>query len=306
MSDSADHGDEARLLEAERPSKTAEYVALFRALESARPVGARLFSDPLAGAFLSAPLRAALALSRVPGIGRAVPAFIDRRWPGPRRWVVVRTLMIDAMTREALTEGAEQVVILGAGFDARAYRIAELARRPVFEVDQPATQAVKRERLESALGTVPASVRFVGIDFAREELGERLAEAGWRDGLSSFAILEGVISYLTREALDSTLAWFVGSCAPGSRIAFTYVDTRPLDSLRENGETHPWIASVNRSGEPFRLGFDPSTLGRELAARGLELIADESTKEGEDRLGVTAGGPEEPAFYRVALARVAA
>jgi O-methyltransferase involved in polyketide biosynthesis len=96
-------------------SRTAEYVALFRALETQRPVGRRLFADPLASAFLTRPLAAAAALARVPGIGAVVPWAIDRRVPGPLPSAVARTkvaaylsergweLVDDLSTTEALT-----------------------------------------------------------------------------------------------------------------------------------------------------------------------------------------------------------
>ena len=74
-----------------RESRTAEYVALFRALETVRPSGERLFSDPLAAAFLTPRLRVGVALAALPGIGRLVPALVDRRWPGPRASAVART-----------------------------------------------------------------------------------------------------------------------------------------------------------------------------------------------------------------------
>jgi methyltransferase (TIGR00027 family) len=120
-------------------SRTAEYVALFRALETQRPVERRVFADPLASAFLSGLLAAVAALARVPGIGALVPMAIDWRVPGPRPSAVARTKVLDEAIQAALAAGIEQLVILGAGYDSRAYRLAGAGRVPVFEVDHPRT-----------------------------------------------------------------------------------------------------------------------------------------------------------------------
>jgi len=102
----------------QRASRTAEFMALFRALESVRhPVSARLFDDRFARGFLRPSLRAVVDVSRVPVVGRAVAAYIDRRWPGARSSGIARTRLIDDLVEEALRDGIAQLVILGAGFD---------------------------------------------------------------------------------------------------------------------------------------------------------------------------------------------
>jgi len=110
-------------------SRTATVVALWRARESLRPASIRLFEDTLAPAFLGWRFRWALHLSRLPVVGAALPwSLIDGHWPGSRGTVVVRTRYIDDALGEALRSGVEQVVILGAGFDSRAYRSPILFR----------------------------------------------------------------------------------------------------------------------------------------------------------------------------------
>jgi methyltransferase (TIGR00027 family) len=104
-------------------SRTAEYMALFRALESSRPRGRRLFEDPLARHFLSRPLGLVARAAAVPGVRNFISWFIDHRWPGARSSAVARTRFIDDAVIAGLREHIEQVVILGAGFDSRAYRL---------------------------------------------------------------------------------------------------------------------------------------------------------------------------------------
>jgi methyltransferase (TIGR00027 family) len=140
-------------------SRTAEHNALFRALESDRPEHRRLFSDPLARAFLRWPYAMATGVARVPGLRRLVPRFIDRRWPGVRTSVVARTRLIDDVIAASLGEHIEQLVILGAGFDSRAYRLRGLADITVFEVDHPDTQAANAGRCDESF---PSSRRMFG------------------------------------------------------------------------------------------------------------------------------------------------
>ena len=154
-------------------------MALFRAIESAGPVDRRLFHDPFAASFLSGGLKTALAVARVPLIGRFIPSFIDRRWPGARTSGVARTRLIDDWVLEALQRGVHQVTILGAGFDCRAYRLAHASDVRFFEIDQAGTSQVKQRVLQDRLGKLPAGVTFVQVDFNRQRLGPALVEAGF-------------------------------------------------------------------------------------------------------------------------------
>ena len=207
-----------------RQSRTAQYVAWFRALETRRrPASDRLFTDPLAEYFLDRSLRAAVTVAALPVAGRAMPWLIDRRVPGPRASAVARTRYIDDALRTAVASGVEQVVILGAGYDCRAHRIPELSRLHVFEVDHPDTQTVKRHVIERRLGTLPSHVSYVPVDFDRDALADALTAAGLRPGLATFTIWEGVLSYLSPDAVDATVRWTTSVAGPGSSLLLTYV-----------------------------------------------------------------------------------
>jgi methyltransferase (TIGR00027 family) len=237
-------------------------MALFRAIESSRPADSRLFHDPLAVAFLDRRLRLAAVTARLPMLGTLVPWYIDRRWPGPRPSGVVRTRAIDDAVREALVGGCAQLVILGAGYDTRAYRLPEAAAVETFEVDHPATQTAKRAALERALRTPSPQVHHVPVDFEHDSLASALDAAGLERAVRTCVVWEGVFSYLTVDAIDATLRWVVDACAPGSRLILTYVDAA---ALRPADHPAPWIAAVDRAGEPFVTGLDPSA--PELAER---------------------------------------
>jgi methyltransferase (TIGR00027 family) len=284
-------------------SRTAEYMAFFRAVESRRPARRRLFADPLASRVLHRPLRAAAALAGTPVVGGVVPWFVDRRWPGPRPSAVARTKVIDDWLARAIEAGLDQLVVLGAGYDSRALRIPGAERLAVFEVDHPDTQSGKRDLLEGSPEGLPAHVRLVPVDFERDDLGGALEEAGFRAGERTFTIWEGVVSYLTPEAVDATLRWVAGRGAPGSRLALTYVHRGLIDGSVEFPGSGPWVDSVRRAGEPFVFGFDPASLPADVAPLGLRVIEDLSTTGALERLGMPT--TRVPGFYRVALLEVA-
>jgi methyltransferase (TIGR00027 family) len=287
-------------------SRTAEYMALFRALESSRrPAGSRLFEDRFAWGFLRPSLRVVVRLSRLPLGSSAVARFIDWRWPGARASGIARTRLIDDRLGRALRDGIDQVAILGAGFDCRAYRIAGIERTRVFEVDHPATLAAKREQLRQLLGAHPPHVAFVGIDFNRQGLDEVMEGFGFDPTARTFFIWEGVTNYLTKEAVDSTLRYLASAGGAGSRILFTYIHRGVLEGRGDFKGAQKSASAVERVGEPWTFGIDPAELSTYLAERGLKLIEDVGSLEYRARYMKPSGfhmrGYE---FYRAALAEV--
>lgn len=269
-----------------KASRTAEYMALFRALETAR---GGLCDDPFAARFLGPRLRAAALAARVPVAGALVPLLIDRRWPGPRPSGVVRTRLIDELVRKALGDGCEQLVLLGAGYDTRGLRIAT---GPVWEVDHPATQARKRAGVGA---DAPGRIRFVAVDFERDDLGESLCAAGFAEGGPTCVVWEGVFSYLTVAAIDATLGWVTSACGPGSRLVLTYVDQAALDA-----PAPAWIEAVGAVGEPFITGLKPEEADAFFAARGFALRSDVSTRDAASAHMDAREVARIPPIYRVA------
>jgi len=279
-------------------------MALFRALESARPQPHRLFVDPCAAAFLPRPLRVVAAISRLPPLGAAICRYIDRRWPGARTSAVARTRFIDDAVEAALRDGCRQVVILGAGFDARAYRMETMRAVPVFEVDHPSTSATKRAVVGRALGAEPSHVRFVAVDFDAGPWDRALAAAGWDPQRRTLVIWEGVSNYLTGAAVDGTLRW-CGRTAPGSQAIFTYIHASVLDDPGAFEGTERLFATLRDTGEQWTFGVDPADLDSFLAERGLELQSDLGATEYRARCyGREAEGMRGYEFYRIAVARV--
>ncbi len=285
-------------------SRTAEYMALFRALESARPTGRRLFEDGFARAFLRPRLRFVAGLARLSLVGWSVSAYIDHRWPGARTSGVARTRSIDDVIEANLTSETDQVVILGAGFDARAYRVAAMAKAAVFEVDHPATSAAKRRRIEAVLGAAPSHVHFVAIDLNTESLASTMSAAGFNPSRRTLFVWEGVTNYLVEDAVDATLRWCAGA-AGGSTVVFTYVDRYVLEGPEAIEGTAKLFATLGEANERWTFGIDPPKLSDFLARRGLVLDEDVGAAAYRARyFGPAAVGMRGYEFYRVAVAHV--
>jgi methyltransferase (TIGR00027 family) len=185
----------------------------------------------------------------------------------------IRTRAIDEALIEATAGGVRQVVVLGAGLDARAWRMDELAATTVFEVDHPSTQALKKKRIGDAPLRARA-IELVGVDFERDDLEACLARAGHDAAAPTFWIWEGVTPYLTPAAIEATIAIAARRSAPESVLAMTYGTPRlasvPRPMKRVVGPAFRIL------GEPLR-GLMPIERAHELVREhGFAVIRDES------------------------------
>lgn len=292
------------LMKEGQASRTAEYVALFRAIETSLPPERRLFEDPYAKQFLGPRLGLVAWICRLPGASEIVARLIDRRWAGARSSAVARTRFIDDVIHDAVARGIEQLVILGAGFDSRAYRLRDLRKLLVFEVDHPSTSASKQSVVRRALGGVPANVRFVTTDFCEGGLNGAMEQAGYSKEAETFILWEGVTPYLSATAVDATLRW-CAEAAPGSELLFSYVHRAVIDAPEGFAGTERLFATLRAAGEEWRFGIDPSELADFLRARGLRLEQDTGSAEYRARyLSPSVETTRGYEFYRIARACV--
>lgn len=268
------------------PSRTAIATSLMRALHSRHdpaPLidddwGDRLVSDAIRAAVCQRVLDsvppaartkvAAMSPAAILGLGlRANPAYAD---------VITRSRYAEDALKSAVEQGATQYVIIGAGLDSFAYRRPSWAAQlAVFEIDHPATQAMKRERLAECGVDVSAHVEFIATDLSTETLGSALARSSFQPTRSTFFSWLGVTMYLTREANLSALRAIASSAPSGSELVFNYADQRVFDpGAPVNESFRKLTANVAAAGEAFLSGFDPATLGELLHAAGLWLIED--------------------------------
>lgn len=190
---------------------------------------------------------------------------------GLSNMMLVRTRFIDERMERALKDGAQQVVILGAGLDTRAYRFQELlAGRRVFEVDYHSTQELKKRRIQEALGSLPENVVFVEIDFKRDALLDVLRAAGYQSGEKTFFIWEGVSVYLPEESVRETLRTIASNSAPGSSLVMDFVGRISIEAL-EKFPNHPQSELTNAWGEPWIFGVPDGQERRFFEECGLEL-----------------------------------
>jgi methyltransferase (TIGR00027 family) len=254
-----------------QPSRTAEATAFQRATERTLPLRRRILDDPWAEHFLRPGLRAALAAYGTSRVAKRADALL-----GLTHFVVTRHRWIDDRLGEALAAGVEQVVLLGAGYDARAFRFAPaLGGRPVFELDHPATQA-RKERVLARIArrhAPPAvDVRRIPIDFERASIEKKLAAAGFDRARPSFFVWEGVSMYLTRDAVRKTLATVASLAPAGSAIAFDawYL----LDDPDLRATWHRFSANLlSLLGEPVTFSLHPDDAAPFLAREGFRLDA---------------------------------
>lgn len=253
-----------------KPSKTAESAAAFRAREALKPEGERVCSDPLARHFIG-PFY--LAMGRFPWLARWFRGRGEKRFPGLGGAIVARTRYIDEHTVTCLASGVRQVVILGAGYDTRAYRLLAPAQGvKVFEVDHPATQTLKLAKLREVLGNIPGHVEFVPVDLGRDDLAKRLVEAGYDRGSRTLFIWEGVSYYLPAAVVDRTLAFIARHSAAGSAVLFDFFPRSVIDGTSRRKEAIALRKAVQDRGEPLLFGLDDAEVVPFLRARGLETL----------------------------------
>ncbi|HXY26595.1 MAG TPA: SAM-dependent methyltransferase, partial [Candidatus Acidoferrum sp.] len=236
--------------------------------------------------------------------GSLVDWYTDRRLPGARTSGIARTKFIDDALLGFLQANVQQIVILGAGFDCRAYRLPQLNSTTIFEVDHPSTLASKLGGLRQMLPEIPDHVRFVEIDFNHQELSEVLARSGFQLSSAAIFVWEGVTHYLSPAAVDSVLQ-YVATCHPGTRLIFTYIHAGLLDGSVEFDGAAPVLRDVARLSEPWTFGLVPGQVVQFLRERGLHLERDLSAREYRRQyFGAEAERMRGYDFYHVAIACV--
>ena len=253
-----------------RPSTTAQVVALYRALEMHREPAERIVTDPYAEVFLSGLTRA--ASSPLALVLPALDLAERNSTTGISTYVLCRHRFIDDHLGDALDDGVEQVIILGAGYDSRAYRFAgPLEGRPVFEVDLAPLSRRKAAIVADHPGEFGhTAITRVEIDFRTQSLEQRLTETGFVPGAPSFVAWEGVAPYLSAEAVAETLAALQRLCGQGSVLAMDMWDgvggSGPLAGLRRLG-----AQAIALVGEPVTFGVRPERVGEVLGAHGFTV-----------------------------------
>jgi methyltransferase (TIGR00027 family) len=250
-----------------QPDSGAILSGAVRAIEWEKPAGRRICEDPYARALIGDEGMEMAAAREESEYAKELRKFI----PDVRLIILLRTRYIDDCVKGSIAAGAQQVVILGAGYDSRALRMEELKKAKVFEIDTPEMSWDKQERVKRVLGSRPAHVGYVGIDFISETLEalkNKLCQKGYVPAGKSLFILEGLVSHLTEEAVGDLFAFIASFSAKDSSLVCTYPHGDVVEKLIEL-----------RSGSEPTFGLNPPQMALFLEGKGFHLINNSTVKE---------------------------
>lgn len=251
-------------------SGTAEATCVYRAIGSQHPDPKLRNEDGFAG-------RICRSLMNLPRDYQGARRYIDASGDTYAAYFYVnaRTHYIDAALKKAAAEGITQVVILGAGFDTRAYRYDKThPQLRFFEVDLPATIGAKQARIQEVLGVLPANVRYAPIDFNTQKLEDVLPPLGFDAKQRSFFLLEGVVMYVGMPGNDATFRFMRKHGAPGSVVLYDYVLKDIIDGKLGNYYNARLAIGVAQRGEPYVSGWTPASHAAYVKKHGLRLVED--------------------------------
>jgi methyltransferase (TIGR00027 family) len=253
-----------------KASWTAEVTAIFRATESIRPIQVRLLRDKYATKFLRPSLQIilkfrCLALS-------LLWLMIDRRFPGASITAVTRIRFVDDCLKNGINDGVEQIVILGAGYDSRAYRFGELQNKMVFEVDHPNTQKLKINKILHIFNKLPENVFYVPVDFEKDNFVLKLVEAGYRKDKKTLFIWEAVSKYLTQNAVNELLSAVSSNSCKGSSIVFDYLFQSMVDRSSGSKFAKKVLDFQDKKGEPFIFGLPKTNPENFIMKKGFSSV----------------------------------
>lgn len=209
----------------------------------------------------------------------AIRVGIERIMPGYYGYALARVRHMDLIIREEASAGIESLVILGAGYDTRAYRMQELSKVKVVEVDHPATSRDKRRRLREEFGSLPENVSFVEVDFTHQDLLEVLVEEGHHEpSTETLFLLSGVSMYLPQDAMLKMFDQIAAHTSERTSILFDYIDANVLS---EPGRYYgkQWVSYAKRIGEKPSFGIAAGDTESLLAAHDLTLVSDMNADE---------------------------
>jgi methyltransferase (TIGR00027 family) len=234
-----------------------------------------IFEDRLAGRLLDEQGEAMIPYHRASG---SHPVLA-----GTRLAVTVRSRYAEDQLAAAVARGIDQYVILGAGLDSFAYRSPLASRLHVFELDAPATQEWKRDRLLSASIEALGEVEFVPIDLRTEPVLDRLTAAGFSAARPAFVSWLGVSFYLDEQDIQKTLG-ALGALAPGSELVMDYVLTPELRDAE--GEIYAGFAKpvAAQSGEPWLSELSPDHMAELLTEAGFSVVEQRGQRNAIDAL----------------------
>ncbi len=255
-----------------RHSETALFAALYRAVANKESNNEKFGPDYLAEYFLPFHFRFFIKFKK---IRVNVKNKSDKFTPGAYEYMLARTAYFDQVFRDALDKNTPQIVLLGAGYDTRAYRFAKLnSATKIIELDMAPTQNRKMKCLKKAQIDIPKNVTFAPIDFNRESLKDVLENAGYENNEKTLFLWEGVSYYLDPQSVDATLGFIKDSSHHESAIAFDYAISVTDETIGNYFGVKEFIQTwkKHRKNELFRFTIDEGEIESFLEQRGLRIV----------------------------------
>jgi methyltransferase (TIGR00027 family) len=267
----------------QKPSETALFAALRRTLAHKKYQNQKFGPDDLAECFLPAHFRFFLKFKKIrANTQEKLNGFL----PGLNEYMIARTAYFDGLFVDALKDETPQIVLLGAGYDSRAYRFAKQNHgTKIFELDIAPTQNQKKKCLKRARIELPGGVTLVPIDFNKESLKDVLENAGYNPAEKTLFIWEGVSYYLDAESVDATLAFASHAAHPESTIAFDYTITLSDPNMDDyyGAEVFAQTMKEQHGDEELTFSMDDGAIESFLASRDLKMVDHLDNKEIERR-----------------------
>ena len=252
------------------PRRMALQIAGLRANETHLPESERVFEDPYAEYFFPAEVRRML---QDPALVKAERAKYEALMPGVNGAIVARIKYIDECLVRLLGEGLQQLVIIGAGYDTRAYRIPGVREGvTVFEVDHPLTQETKIRTIREIFAELPDHVVFVPVVFGADRLDRKLVAHGYDPHRKTLFIIEGLLMYIPQPAVDALLAFVAKASGPGSAFVADYFEASVVAGTSPLPEARALKAFVEQEGSALQFGFEENGAEAYLKGRGFAAV----------------------------------
>lgn len=282
------------------PSLTAMAVAALRATYTSAPAPLSIVNDPFARRLLPRPVGwLAKATEAMPRLGWGLHRGLSTISAQMSTNLPLRTAAIDDALRAAIGSGCCQLVVMGSGLDARAWRMRELAHCTVFELDRAGSHAVKHRRL----GAFPVRAkrhRLVPIDFERETMGDVLRSSGFDPKAKTVWLWEAVAVYLSPDAISRTLEALAELSTEGSWFMATYT---PPNLGQGNRRTLHWRLAAAAIGEPVRGELAPAAVWEMMSRMGFDVVSDETAADWAKRYWPELGKWHDREWERLVVAR---
>lgn len=262
----------------QKPSETAMFAALHRAIANKNFGDERFGPDYMSEYFLPSHFKFFIRFKKIrANAKKKLAKFL----PGLHEYMIARTAWFDSLFMEALNNKIPQIVLLGAGYDSRAYRFTQFnSATKIFELDIAPTQNGKKKCLKKAQIDIPRRVTLVPIDFNKESLKNVLEKAGYENNEKTLFLWEGVSYYLEPESVDETLEFVSRSSHHESAIAFDYAISISEESIHSYGvkEFHQTMKKQH-AGEGLLFAIDEGKTESFLEQRGLKMVGHLDNRE---------------------------